>query len=503
MSGGNEFVVRVPKISNKKYSVMRFGGGDMMDVQKWTGATMTHDMSAKKIYQEDEVYPEFGAGSEYGRKQKEKARKLKYGLKSSKFNVDDQPWNLSVDTQAKAPYSAKNKNKDATVSVTKEFIGRKEGGIGEGSMYFVFMQTPDRAFEAYPVDSWYNFTRKIKHRTLTDEEAEAEWDKRDKILNHLNYMARKRLKIEQENEGEEDGDKKNKAGKSKKNQKSRLVIHDEVEDKLLMSDSDDSSDEDSTKKKKSKKQKDLKHDAPEVGLEDSDDGDGEGVEQDYNSDVSSEEETTNDVRVAPKGLDELDSSSSSEDDEEAEENDASKKNDKRGSNDEMSSSGDSDIDSDMEKESPALLMTDSKAMSKLKKGTGRNCNSRSGTPVSEVLAKDKGETSGRASPKVTSLLGKRHANSDVDTTAVKRIKSGSLTPTKDLSQPQNQLNEDTIRRCLQHKPITPKDLLKKFKMKKTGLKKDEIVNTVAAILKKLEPEQKRINGKMHLYLKQT
>lgn len=261
-----------------------------------------------------------------------------------------------------------------------------------------------------------------------------------------------------------------------------------------------------TLRKSQKKQKGLKHDAPEEGMEDSDDGDGEGVEQDYNSDVSSEEETTNEVRMAPKGLDEVESSSSSDDDEEAQENDTLKRNEKRGSNDEMSSSGDSDIDSDMEKDSPALLMTESKATSKIKKGTGSNSNSRSGTPVAEVLAKDvkKGETSGRASPKVTSLLGKRHANSNIDTTAVKRIKagSGSLTPTKDLSQPQNQLNEDTIRRCLQHKPITPKDLLKKFKMKKTGLKKDEIVNTVAAILKKLEPEQQKINGKMHLYLKQ-
>lgn len=69
-------------------------------------------------------------------------------------------------------------------------------------MYFVFMQRPDHTFEAYPVEAWYNFARTIKHRTLTDEEAEAEWDKRDKIVNHLNFMARKRLKLEDEEEEE-------------------------------------------------------------------------------------------------------------------------------------------------------------------------------------------------------------------------------------------------------------------------------------------------------------
>ena len=33
--------------------------------------SLTRDMSAKKIYEEEEEFPEFGEGSEYGRKQRE------------------------------------------------------------------------------------------------------------------------------------------------------------------------------------------------------------------------------------------------------------------------------------------------------------------------------------------------------------------------------------------------------------------------------------------------
>ncbi len=40
--------------------------------------------------------PKFGAGSEFGREQKEEARKKKYGIMVKKYNPEDQPWLLKL-----------------------------------------------------------------------------------------------------------------------------------------------------------------------------------------------------------------------------------------------------------------------------------------------------------------------------------------------------------------------------------------------------------------------
>lgn len=63
-----------------------------------------------------------------------------------------------------------------------------------------------------------------------------------------------------------------------------------------------------------------------------------------------------------------------------------------------------------------------------------------------------------------------------------------------------QLTEEAVRRYLIRKPMTTKDLLKKFQTKRTGLSSEQTVNVLAQILKKLNPERKNINDKMHFYL---
>jgi len=40
--------------------------------------------------------PKFGAGSEYGREQRDEARKKKFGMQRKKYSSDDQPWLLSL-----------------------------------------------------------------------------------------------------------------------------------------------------------------------------------------------------------------------------------------------------------------------------------------------------------------------------------------------------------------------------------------------------------------------
>jgi len=65
-----EFNVIVPVNAKKKFNVMKFNSGGLTDVQTWKNATLSRDLSARKQYETDLMMPEYGAGSEYGRRQK-------------------------------------------------------------------------------------------------------------------------------------------------------------------------------------------------------------------------------------------------------------------------------------------------------------------------------------------------------------------------------------------------------------------------------------------------
>lgn len=134
-------------------------------------------------------------------------------------------------------------------------------------------------------------------------------------------------------------------------------------------------------------------------------------------------------------------------------------------------------------------------------------NSRPGTPSTES-----GSTSSTLRAAATKLEQGKRTN---DTPVAKRLRlepgpqslSGKSTP-----QPQSgkstpssgdvQVTEDAVRRYLTRKPMTTKDLLKKFQTKKTGLSSEQTVNVLAQILKRLNPERKMISDKMHFSLKE-
>jgi len=80
-------------------------------------------------------------------------------------------------------------------------------------------------------------------------------------------------------------------------------------------------------------------------------------------------------------------------------------------------------------------------------------------------------------------------------------RTSTPTPTGSEEGPQG-ITEEAVRRYLTRKPMTSKDLLQKFKSKRTGLSNDETVKKIAAIVRKLQPEQKTIKGKLYLSLKQ-
>ncbi|XP_051570979.1 general transcription factor IIF subunit 1-like isoform X1 [Myxocyprinus asiaticus] len=519
-SSTTEYIVRVPKNTSKKYNIMAFNSGDKVSCSIWTQARMERDMSNRRIYGEEET-TEGAAGSEFGKKQREEARRKKYGIVTKEFKVEDQPWILKVNGKA-----------------GRRFKGLKKGGITENASYYIFTQSADGAFEAFPVHAWYNFTPQAKHRTLTAEEAEEEWGRRNKVVNHFNIMLQRHLREQERGEeGEEEGEKGGKKKKKKGGRGGDLRIHDSEEDLEMSSDdSEGSMGEDGEDKSKAKKDKGPKGKGKKKkkgsDFEDSDDGDFEGLEVDYMSDESSSEEEEpektkpNKGEDVPKGIDEMsDSEEESEEEnkneedakEEEEEEDGKKtpvqveKKKKKDSSGESDSSEDSDIEGEA---ASALFMVKKRTPPKRGGGRGSAGNSRTGSrPGTPSI--DNAATSNTLRAAANKLeQGKRQTVvSSSETPAAKRLKmepspqssSGKSTPqpASGKSTPSSsdvQLTEDAVRRYLIRKPMTTKDLLKKFQTKRTGLSSEQTVNVLAQILKRLNPERKNINDKMHFYL---
>lgn len=82
------------------------------------------------------------------------------------------------------------------------FEGKKEGTILENSSYYILTQCPDGVFEAVPVQAWYSFNPAINYHTLSLDEVEKEFSRRDKTLNYHNLMVQKRLQANEEKEDE-------------------------------------------------------------------------------------------------------------------------------------------------------------------------------------------------------------------------------------------------------------------------------------------------------------
>ena len=57
------------------------------------------------------------------------------------------------------------------------FKGIREGGVSDNSSWYVFMQAKDGAFEAFPVEEWYNFQPINRYKALSAEEAEKEFER--------------------------------------------------------------------------------------------------------------------------------------------------------------------------------------------------------------------------------------------------------------------------------------------------------------------------------------
>ncbi|XP_021921063.1 general transcription factor IIF subunit 1 isoform X2 [Zootermopsis nevadensis] len=284
-SSVQEYSIRVPKNTKKKYHVMRFTSSVNVDFSKWTQVKMERENNMREFRGgTEEEMPKFGAGSEFGYDAREEARRKKYGIVSRKYRPEDQPWILKIGGKT-----------------GKKFRGNREGGVAENASYYVFTHAPDGAIEAFPLQEWYNFQPIQRYKPLSAEEAEEQFGRRNKLVNYFSLMLRQRLRP-----GDEDGDPEDpEEGKTKKSSagnKKELKISDM--DEWIDSDDDDDDDSDSQEEKKDKeenaekdkkkktkkgdetKKKKKKKDSDDEAFEESDDGDEEGRELDYISDSS-------------------------------------------------------------------------------------------------------------------------------------------------------------------------------------------------------------------------
>lgn len=501
-----------------------------VDFSSITKAQMSRQTDAIEE-RESENMPTYGAGSEFGRERREEARKKRFGFVPKPKNPEAAPWNLRLGGKT-----------------GKRFTGRKEAGINENSSYYILTQCEDGAFEAVPVNNWYNFTADIKYQTLTADEAEEEFGRREKTVNYFSLMVKKRLMDNKEDSEEGDEVKLDKNAKAA-SRTSNLIIHDDERGLSLSEEEDDDDDEEEglrkNKSKEDKQDKKVKHKGgqkqqkkmkkgSDVDSDASSEEDGylDSKEVDYLSDSSSSsEEAVKNVEVTkPKAEDDLNAeeTSSDEEDDLTQEGQELKDMLDREEGRESWDEEDEDPDQDEIKGTSALfLQGDKKRKKKSGSGSSTSSNSRSSTPTAAVdgaantiaaavskLSQDRPGTPSKAKKRPASSA-KKGATSEEGGSASKKPRvispapsagtgSGSRTstptPTGSEDAPQG-ITEDAVRRYLTRKPMTSKDLLQKFKTKRTGLSNDETVKKIAAILKKLQPDQKTIKGKLYLSLK--
>ncbi|CAG7815140.1 unnamed protein product [Allacma fusca] len=486
-----EFSVRVPNRSDRPMSVMRFNGALNVDMGKWAHLKMLRDdhtsrPKAEPVSSFDQTdMPKFGAGSEYGREAREEARRRKYGQHKKKINAEDHPWVLKAVTS------------DKQTKRQLSFKGVREGTISSNASYFIFTQATDGQFEVFPVSQWYNFTPIQTYKSLSAEEAEEEFGRRNKILNYFSVMVRKRMKGDEADGGEKDEES---SGKKKGAGSSGLKVS-EMEDwddinELESDDDEDQEDKKEPKKKKKDQKKKKQKGSDSEGNEDSDDGDGEGREVDYISDssiTSSEDEESKKVELGgvdqETGLRNLLESDSSEEEnpeekktkeEEPEEGEKPKK--KKGKKKKKSSETQpiESLSDESDDDEPDGANNDSDEAMK------------SPAPEKEKTPDVVEDAESRKRKAAKAVAGAQQA--------AKKPKM-EISPALLQTAASEGITEEAVRRYLTRKPMTVTELLQKFKSKKTKVSSKDMVTIIASILKKINPAKRMQNTKMYLYLK--
>ncbi|XP_017302272.1 general transcription factor IIF subunit 1 [Diaphorina citri] len=508
-----EYSIKVPKDTNKKYHVMRFNGVLNVDFTKWSQVKLERENNLRDIKVEEEM-PKFGAGSEFGREAKDEARRKKYGIIAKKYKPEDQPWIL------------KSGGKTG-----KKFKGVREGGVGENAAYYVFTHGKDGALEAFPLTEWYNFQPIQRYKHLSAEEAEEEFGRRNKVMNYFSLMLQKRLKNTEEGEPEEEGElKKGTKKKGKKEKDLKISDMDEWMDSDVDESSDedgdgkkDEDDEDDEKKKKKKKKEQAKKNlskkkkkgSDESAFEESDDGDEEGRELDYISDssedVSDHEEK---ARKELSGVTEekalrklLNSDDEDDEDEDEEEEKKSEPEDEEKEEKEKEEKKEKKKKKTKDKKTKGKEAKDSKE-TKDEKATGEKEKAEE-SPSS--VSSDSSDDEGKKKSNPSKSNGKPADTNSAETNsnakrAIAAASSSQENPAKKarldpINFNDSGISEEAVRRYLIRKPMTATELLQKFKRPKTNLSSEQLVTVMTSILKRINPTKQTIKNKMYLSLK--
>lgn len=263
-----EFSIRLPKNVAKTYHVMHFNGNLNVHFEKWTRAKMDRENNMKEHNSVEKDEPKFGADSEYGAE----ARRKKLGIVPKKYNANNQPWLLDAATA------------DGTKS--KKFKSIRDGGVSSNAAYYVLTHADDGTIEAYPLREWYRFQPILRYNTLSAEEAEEEFSKCSNVWNHFSVMMKKRLKVDEEIDMEDEEMTKNRRHLQISDMDSWIDGSDDDSAEEVKEDDDDDEVFDLKNKKTLKKKGQKKRNTDVEAFEDSDDGDEEGRERDYISDSS-------------------------------------------------------------------------------------------------------------------------------------------------------------------------------------------------------------------------
>lgn len=129
---------------------------------------------------------------------------------------------------------------------------------------------------------------------------------------------------------------------------------------------------------------------------------------------------------------------------------------------------------------------------KKKKVKIEKSSSRAGTPV-------------EAKRKIDAITNSSDNSNSPQSTPAKKLKTESapISSFNNFSSSRDSIGstEEAVRRYLMRKPMTTTELLKKIQSKKTGVSRDELVDMMTQILKKINPSKQMVQGKMYLSLK--
>lgn len=396
---------------------------------------------------------------------------------------DNQPWQIKLGNGRSA----------------RRFKAFKEGGVGDNASYFVFYKPKDKSnvYEVCPIEEWYSVSATQRYKTLTAEEAELKFEQRHKTLNLFSVMH-----LKKNGEAGEDG--------PSGSDRSGFKVS-ELDDWNSSAEDDDGNEDldgesDQKKKRRIKKEKDDPDDAPDEAKEESDEGDFEQREVDYMSSSSSDSEENDEEKdeTDVKGIAEEEAlrdllSTDDEDDAEGE-----KQGDTKGGvevkkdpviegSDESSDSDDYDVDDDKldsmiaKKDIPAQLST-------LKQ---------------EPDIKSEPSMSGTGSgSKQQSNVNKRKAAPELSTIQTQPVKRPcTVESTSSALSGQEKMVEDLLKKYLSRKPMTIKTLLKEMKSKLRRMEgatpemDNNLVNTIAIVIKRLHIEKQKVNDQTYLFLK--